>query len=103
MGSLGVLLGSASVVGGLSVPEFLARLRSPLILSSLGLLALIYIPASLRIYYILLLKAKGVFTVAQRQEYQRGKEKWDRHLLKAALAASILIILLGLLLRLSTS
>lgn len=97
LGSLGVLLGALAVTSRASVSQFLAALGSPAILLLLGLLSLIYLPASVRIYYICLLKTTGVFTAAQRKAHQAGKEKWDKHLLRGGLIAGIFTILLVIL------
>lgn len=93
--SLGVLLGATALTTQVSAAEFFARLSSPGVVLLLGLLSLIYLPASVRIYYICLLKATGVFTAAERQAYQSGKQRWDKLLLRAALFAGILIVLLA--------
>ncbi len=94
-GSLAALLGGPAVTHGLGAAELFSRLRSPLVLGILGLFYLIYVPASLRIYYVLLLNAKGVFSAAERRRYEEGKLKWERYLLRAALLAVILLILLA--------
>ena len=61
----------------------------------LGLFYLIYLPASLRIYYILLLNATGVFTAEERRYYQEGKRKCGKYLCISALLAGILVVLLA--------
>lgn len=98
-GSLGGILGGAAAVNRLGVADFFARFSSPRAILALGLFYLIYIPASLRIYYILLLSAKGVFTASERHYYQEGKQKWEKYLLRSALLAGILVVLLAAMLR----
>ena len=63
-GSLAGILGGAAAVNRLSAADFFARFSSPRAILALGLFYLIYLPASLRIYYILLLNATGVFTAS---------------------------------------
>jgi hypothetical protein len=99
LGSLSILLGAPAVVARLSIYEFFYRLASPIVVLMLGLFGLIYLPASVRIYYILLLNAKGVFTATERKKYQERKRHWDKILLKAGLLAAILLVLLGVLAR----
>ncbi len=99
-GSLAGILGGAAAVNRLSAADFFARVSSPRAILLLGLFYLIYIPASLRIYYILLLSAKGVFTASERRYYQEGKRKWEKYFCRAALLAGILVVLLAVMLRL---
>ena len=100
-GSLAGILGGAAAVNRLSAADFFARFSSPTAIIALGLFYLIYLPASLRIYYILLLNAKGVFTVPERHYYQEGKQKWERYLFRSALLAVILVVLLAVMIRLT--
>jgi hypothetical protein len=97
--SLSLLLGAAAVIGKVSLDEFFIRLTSPLVVILLCLWGLIYLPASVRIYYILLLRATGIFKAAERQRYRGLKQQWDRYLLKTALLAAILLVLLGVVAR----
>ncbi len=97
-GSLAGILGGAAAVNRLGVADFFARLSSPKAIFFLGLFYLIYVPASLRIYYILLLNAKGVFTASERRNYQEGKRKWEKYLFRSALLAGILVVLLAVML-----
>ena len=101
LGSLAVLLGAAAVVNNMTRAEFLARLGSPIVVLLFCLLALIYIPATIRIYYVMLLDAKGVFTAAQRQKYRECKQLWEKLLLKAALIAGVGLVVLGVWLTLT--
>ena len=94
-GSLAGILGGAAAVNRLSAADFFARFSSPRAIFVLGLFYLIYLPASLRIYYILLLNAKGVFTAEERRYYQEGKRKWEKYLFRSALLAGILVVLLA--------
>ena len=100
-GSLAGFLGSAFLVGRQSAADFFARLSSAKAIFFLGLFYLIYVPASLRIYHILLLNAKGVFTASERRNFQAGKQKWEKYLFRAALLAGILVVLLAVMLRLT--
>lgn len=100
-GSLAGFLGGAAAVNRQSAADFFDTVSSSRALFFLGLFYLIYVPASLRIYYILLLNAKGVFTAAERRIYQAGKQKWEKYLFRAALLAGILVVLLALILRLT--
>jgi len=99
-GSLAGILGGAAAVNRLSAADFFARFSSPKAIIALGLFYLIYIPASLRIYYILLLNTKEVFTAPERHYYQEGKQKWEKYLFRSALLAGILVILLVVMVRL---
>ena len=92
-GSMAGILGGAAAVNRLSAADFFARFCSPRAILWFGLFYLIYLPASLRIYYILLLNAKGVFTASERHYYQEGKQKWEKYLFRSALLAGILVIL----------
>jgi hypothetical protein len=96
-GSLAGILGGAAAVNWQGAADFFARLSSPKAILALGLFYLIYLPASLRIYYILLLNDKGVFTASERHYYQEGKRKWEKYLFKAALLAGILVVLLAVM------
>jgi hypothetical protein len=93
-GSVAGILVGAAAVNRLSPADFLARLRSPRVVLFLALFYLIYLPATLRIYYILLLNSKGVFTALERHYYQESKQKWEKYLFRFALLAGILVILL---------
>jgi hypothetical protein len=95
---LGVFLGAAAALSKLSWAGFFVRLCSPLVILLLILWALIYFPATLRIYYILLLDAKGVFTAIERQCYQERKKFWEEMLLKGALFAGVGLAGLGVFL-----
>ena len=101
LGSLAGILGGAAAVNRLGFADFFARFSSPRAILALGLFYLIYLPASLRIYYILLLNATGVFTASERRYYQKGKQQWEKYLFRAALLAGILVILLAVVLRLT--
>ena len=100
-GSLAGVLGGAAMVNRSGAAEFLASLSSPRAILLLGLFYLIYIPASLRIYYILLFNAEGVFTASERRYYQQRKQKWEKYLLRFALLAGILVVLLAVMIRLT--
>jgi hypothetical protein len=100
-GSLAGILGGAAAVNRTGAAEFFARFSSPKAILLLGLFYLIYLPASLRIYYILLLNTTGVFTAEERRYYQEGKRKWEKYLFRAALLAGILVVWLAVMLRLS--
>jgi hypothetical protein len=78
LGSLGVFLGAVAASTQLSWADFFARLGSPLVILLFFLFALIYLPATLRIYYVLLLDAKGVFTAAERRGYQERQRFWEK-------------------------
>jgi hypothetical protein len=101
LGSLAGILGGAAAVNRLSAADFFARFGSPRAIIALGLFYLIYLPASLRIYYILLLNAKGVFTAAERHYYLEGKQKWEKYLFRSALLAVILVVLFVVMVRLT--
>ena len=100
-GSLAGLLGGAAAVNRTGAADFFARVSSPRAILWLGLFYLIYLPASLRIYYILLLNATGVFTAEERRYYQESKQKWEKYLFRAALLAGVLVVLLALRLSLT--
>ncbi len=85
-----LLFGGAAIAGGLDRATALSRFTSPGVVFFTVLFLAILLPAYLRIYYVLLLKAKGVFTADERRMYQAGKQRWERHLLRAALAAGIM-------------
>jgi hypothetical protein len=100
-GSLAGILAGAAAVNWPGAADFFARFSSPRAILGLGLFYLVYLPASLRIYYILLLNAEGVFTASERHYYQEGKRKWEKYLFKAALLAGILVVLLAVMFRLA--
>jgi hypothetical protein len=100
-GSLAGLVGGAAAVNWQGAADFFARLSSSKAIFFLGLFYLIYVPASLRIYYILLLDAKGVFAAEERRYYQEGKRKWEKYLFRSALLAVILVVLFAVMLRLT--
>ena len=100
LGSLLLLAGGPAVVNKIGLHDLFPRLLSPLTLLLLGLFYLIYLPATVRIYYILLLGAQGVFKAPERRKYQGLKRKWDKILLKSSLAAGILTLLLAVYVRL---
>ncbi|MCL4500281.1 MAG: hypothetical protein M1438_00305 [Deltaproteobacteria bacterium] len=93
-GSLAGLLGGAAAVNRQSAAVFFARFSSPKALLLLGMFYLLYVPASLRIYYTLLLNANGIFTAVERRNYQAGKQKWEKYLAGSAVLAGILLILM---------
>jgi hypothetical protein len=62
------------------------------------LFALIYLPAMVRIYYILLFDAKGVFTATERQWHQKRKQFWEKVLFKGGLLVGAIIVGLGVFL-----
>ncbi len=95
VGSLAGLLGGAAAVSSQPAAAFFAAFRSPKALLLLGMFYMLYVPASLRIYYILLLNVKGVFSVAERRDYQAGKQKWEKYLSGSAILAGVLLLLLA--------
>jgi hypothetical protein len=92
LGSVAILLGAAAATTGLSIEAFFARLASPLVVLLIILFISILFPAYMRIYYTLLLDAKGVFTASERRTYQAGKQRWEGYLLRAALIAAVLLV-----------
>jgi heme A synthase len=88
---LAILLGAAAATTGLSIETFFVRLTSPLVVLLLILFISILFPAYMRIYYILLLDAKDVFTASERRTYQEGKLRWERYLLRAALVVGVVL------------
>jgi hypothetical protein len=92
LGSVAVLLGAAAVTTGLSIGAFCARLTSPFVILLIILFISILFPAYMRIYYILLLDAKGVFTASERRMYQAGKRRWESFLLRVALVAGLVLV-----------
>jgi hypothetical protein len=101
-GSLAGLIGGAAVVNRQNAAEFFARFSSPKAFLLLGMFYLLYVPASLRIYYILLLNAKGIFTASERRHYQAGKRKWEKYLSGSAILAGILVLLLTVAVKLNS-
>jgi hypothetical protein len=95
LGSLAILLGAAAATTGLSIEAFFARLASPLVVLLLILFISILFPAYMRIYYVLLLDAKGVFMASERRMYQEGKLRWERYLLRAALVVGVVLVVLA--------
>jgi hypothetical protein len=91
LGSLAVLLGAAAVTSGLSIEAFFALLTSPLVVLVVILFLSILFPAYMRIYYVLLLDAKGGGTASERRAHQAGKQRWEGCLLRAALVAGVLL------------
>jgi uncharacterized paraquat-inducible protein A len=89
LGSVAVLLGAAAATSGLGIGLFWERLTSPVAILLIILFISILFPAYMRIYYILLLDAKGVFTASERRTYQEGKLHWERYLLRAALVVGV--------------
>ncbi len=99
LGSMAALLIGPALVGRMDAGQFLSRLLSPAVLALLGLFYLIYLPASLRIYYVLLLGAKGVFSAPERQYFLNRKQRWEKYLFRASLLAGVLAIGLAVVLR----
>jgi hypothetical protein len=92
LGSLVLLFGAAAITGKLDSSVFFSRLTSPKVIFFLVLFISILFPAYLRIYYVLLLDAKGVFTASERGAYQTAKQRWEYYLFRAALVAGVLIV-----------
>jgi hypothetical protein len=95
LGSLAFLLAGAGLSGAGGAATWFSRLTTPLVLFLLCLLIGILFPAYMRIYYVLLLGPKGVFSAQERQTYQHGKIRWERYLIRAACMAGGLVLLLG--------
>jgi hypothetical protein len=92
LGSVALLLGAAAIAGKLDSAAFFSRLTSPTVVFLVVLFMAILFPAYMRIYYVLLLGAKGVFTASQRRAYQAGKQRWEWYLLRAGLVAGVLTV-----------
>jgi hypothetical protein len=84
LGSLGLLLGAATIADKLDSATFFARLTSPPAVFLVILLSAIFLPAYRRIYLVLLLKVTGVFTASERRAYQAAKERWKGYLWRGA-------------------
>jgi len=90
LGSVALLFGAAAIAGKLDSSAFFSRLTSPTVLFFAVLFIAILLPAYMRIYYVLLLDAKGVFTASERRLYQTKKQRWEYYLLRSALVAGVL-------------
>jgi hypothetical protein len=95
LASLALLIGGAAIVGRLDGKAFLNRLTSGPAPVLIVLFIAILLPAYVRIYYVLLLDAKGVFTAAERRRFRESKQRWERYLLRTALAAGFFLLVLG--------
>jgi hypothetical protein len=87
---LALLCGAATIAGKLDSATSFSRLTSSSVVFFAALLLAILLPAYARIYFVLLLRAKGVFTASERRTYQAGKQRWEGYLWRAALAAGVL-------------
>ncbi len=92
LGSMALLFGAAAIAGNLDRTTAFSRFTSVRVVFFVVLFMAILFPAYMRIYYVLLLNAKGVFTMSERRLYQEGKQRWERYLLRAALAAGVLTV-----------
>jgi len=99
LGSLVIFISAAAATTTLGIKEFFARLISPMGFFCLCLFISIFFPAYMRIYYILLLENKGIFTTKERRTHQEAKQRWDRYLLRSTIAATFLLLVLGIWLR----
>jgi hypothetical protein len=99
LGSMTLLFVAAACAGKLDSATFFSRLTSPIVIFLLCLFIAILFPAYMRIYYILLLNIKGMFTAQERRTNQGRKQRWERYLLRAALVSSAMLVGLGVWVR----